>query len=148
MLGRTKLQAAQAWTPERQVREAMKAKGVTPRQAAKVAERVRGEQLGVRGDDVARLQAAEAKRARKAGRVLPEGHSGVPLPQQPTEQTIIRTTATSVPGVYEQTTTRFAADGTETSMTEQIDRRVLDEEKPEPAVGVCATMLIQEDGDG
>ena len=85
MLGRDKLGADQAWTLERKVRQQMKRKGVAPRDAARVAERVRAEQLGVSKDDVARLEAAALKRARKAGRVLPQGHSGVPVPAAPME---------------------------------------------------------------
>lgn len=95
---RLPLRSDQAWTVERQVREAMKGKGSSPREAAKVAERVRGEQLGVRTDDLARLQAAEAKRARKAGRVVPEGHGGVPV-EHSAVQTITRKAATTVAGV-------------------------------------------------
>ena len=89
MIGREK--ADQAWisertTLERKVREVMKAKGVPPRDAARVAERVRAEQLGVSKDDVSRLEAAALKRARKAGRVLPQGHSGVPADETTTSR--------------------------------------------------------------
>jgi hypothetical protein len=64
---------------ERVVREQMKARGSSPRDAARVAERVRASQLGLSTDDVSRLEKAALKRARKAGHVIPQGHGGVPL---------------------------------------------------------------------
>lgn len=78
MLGREKLKPEQAWTVERSVREQMKARGSTPRDAARVAERVRASQLGLSTDDIGRMEKAALKRARKAGHIIPQGHGGVP----------------------------------------------------------------------
>ena len=70
MIGRLPLMPGQAWTPDRLVREKMKKEGSSERDAARVAERVRAGRLGVETTDseVARMAAAAAKRARRAGR--------------------------------------------------------------------------------